>query len=307
MPEGEIPRARAVLARGWHFVLSFGVLLGLILATGLRAEKAALYACAALLALAAFRRYGAKRLKPRDVPAALAETGRSAVEIVVICAVAGMIIGVLQRSSLDFALTLILVEFGKASLLLLLLSTALVAMVLGLGLPTTAVYLMLATLAAKPLTDLGVLPIAAHMFVFYFGMLSMVTPPVAMAAFTAANIAGTGPMTTGWVATLYAWPSYIVPFLFVLSPTLLLRGDPLAVALDVTTALAGIWATTAAIVGHLFRALSGVQRAALGLAGLALMIPASLFAGAYVVTLAGATGASLVVIWHRLAGKPAAA
>jgi TRAP transporter 4TM/12TM fusion protein len=297
-----VPRARAVLAQGWHFVVPFAVLMALLFVWSWRAEKAALAAAAVLAALGLVRRYGGRRLTARGLVEAIVETGRGSVEIIVICALSGMIIAVLARSSLDFTLTLALVEFGKSSLVLLLLATAVVGLVLGLGLPTTAVYLLLAALAAKPLETLGIHPLAAHMFIFYFGMLSMITPPVAMAAFAGANLAGAGPMETGWLAMRLAWPSYIVPFLFVLSPTLLLQGSWWQVALDCATAALGVYATTAGIAGALLRPLGAAERLILVPAGLALMLPAQAFAAAPWAVGAGAA-AGLAVIARHCAGS----
>jgi TRAP transporter 4TM/12TM fusion protein len=301
----EVPRARAVFAAGWHFPVAFAALIGALFLGHLRTEKAALIAVGVVLVLGLLRGYAGKRLAPRDVLGALADTGRGGVEIVVICAVAGMIVGVLAKSSLDFSLTFILVEFGRESLMLLLAATALVALVLGLGLPTTGVYLLLAALAAPPLVKLGVDALAAHMFVFYFGMLSMVTPPVAIAAFTAANIARAGPMETGWAATRFAWPSYVVPFLFVLSPTLLLQGAPGAVILDAATAVLGIGAVTAGFVGHLRRPMGAAERAAFILAGAALLAPAAAFAGAGWAKAAGALVGAAALAWHLVRGGTA--
>jgi TRAP-type uncharacterized transport system fused permease subunit len=142
---------------------------------------------------------------------------------------------------------------------------------------------------------------AAHLFVFYFGLLSMVTPPVAVAAFTAANLAGSAPMATALTAVRFGWPAYIVPFLFVYSPTLILKGSPTAILFAVLTAVAGIWLATAGIVGYFVRRLTVAFRALFVIAGIALLVPANAFAGALYLEIAGLLlGAGLIAFeWPK--------
>jgi TRAP-type uncharacterized transport system fused permease subunit len=231
--------------------------------------------------------YKGKRINVRDVLQCLSGTGAVAVDIIVVGAMAGLIIGVIEITGLSFGLTFLLVQVGKGSLLLLLLLTALVSIILGMGMPTTAIYLIVATLAAPPLRELGIDPIAADMFVLYFGLLSMITPPVAIAAFTAANLAGARPMQTALLACRYGWPAFIVPFLFVLSPSLLLQGSVLEVAQAVVTAVAGVWLASAGFGGFFRRRLDLAGRIVLSVAGLALLVPANAFDGAIWVEIGG--------------------
>src|SRR3990172_8810460 len=154
---------------------------------------------------------------------------------------------------LPFGLTLQLLAITGESLPVLLLLTAVMAILLGLGLPTVGVYIIMATLIAPALEKVGVPAMAAHMFLLYFGIMSMVTPPVALSAFAAANIAGADVDKTGWTATRIGWAAYIVPFLFVLSPSLLMEGNPLAIAWAVATAALGIWLGTIGVVGFFYR------------------------------------------------------
>jgi len=154
--------------------------------------------------------------------------------------------------------------------------------------PTTGVYLLLATLAAPPMVKLGIEPIAAHMFVLYFGMLSMITPPIAIAAFTAANLSGDAPMRTAMAAVRFGWPAYVVPFLFVLSPTLLMQGDTLHISLAVITAIGGVFAATAGIAGFLARRLTAPVRVGLFAGGIALLIPPAAFPAAWYINVIGA-------------------
>ena len=129
-------------------------------------------------------------------------------------------------------MTLQLVALSGDNVFVLLLLIAVLAFVLGIGLPTVSVYILTATLLAPALVKLGVTPMAAHMFVMYNGMLSMITPPVAFAAYAAANIARTDGWTTGWVACLVGWSTFILPFLFVLTPSLLMDGPADQIVLE---------------------------------------------------------------------------
>jgi TRAP-type uncharacterized transport system fused permease subunit len=202
------------------------------------------------------------------------------IDIIIITAVSGILIGVLNLTGLAFGLTLQLLSVSGGSLIALLVVTAVVAIVLGLGLPTVGVYVILATLAAPALIKAGISPMQAHMFVMYFGMMSMVTPPVALAAFAAANIAQSDHWKTGWTATRVGWCSYIIPFLFALSPTLLMDGSTFDIVASTVTALLGVLLGTAGVVGHLRDTLTRAKRLAYLIVGVVLLVPTDMFEGA---------------------------
>src|SRR5690606_10294117 len=143
-----------------------------------------------------------------------------------------------------------------------------VCIVLGMGLPTLGVYVLLAALVAPALVQLGVDPIAAHLYVLYFGMMSMITPPIALAAFAAAAIAKADAMKTGFAAVKFGWTAYVIPFLFVFSPTLILTGAPLDIALAITPAAAGVWLVSAALAGYFAGRLSPLMRLLFAVSGL---------------------------------------
>jgi TRAP-type uncharacterized transport system fused permease subunit len=220
------------------------------------------------------------------------------VDIVVITAVAGLLIGVLNLTGLAFGLTLQLLSISGGSLIVLLLVTAIVAIILGMGLPTVGVYVILATLAAPALVKAGMTPMQAHMFVMYFGMMSMVTPPVALAAFAAANIARSDPWKTGWIATRVGWCSYIIPFLFALSPTLLMQGPTFDIVASTVTALLGVLLGTAGVVGHLRDKLPAALRIVYVIVGVALLVPTDMFAGAGWMNLAAFIAGSALVAYE---------
>jgi TRAP-type uncharacterized transport system fused permease subunit len=201
------------------------------------------------------------------------ETGIGVTEIIVISAIGGYVLGLFQVGGLSFALTAYLVDLGAQNLLLLLLICAITNVVLGLGLPTLAVYVMLAILVAPALVKVGVPAMAAHLFILYFGIMSLITPPIATAAFVAATIARTDPMAAGWTAMRFGWASYIVPFLFVYSPALIMRGSPGTIALVVLLSLVGIWFVCAGFTGYAVRVMTTPMRVAFVIVGLLLLMP----------------------------------
>ncbi|MEJ2377648.1 MAG: TRAP transporter fused permease subunit [Pseudolabrys sp.] len=269
-----VPPLGQVLRQGWHFILPFAALVYTLFWLNWSPELAALGACGVLLVTGTTLGYGGKRLRFSDLFRALQSTGLVSLDLLMITAAAGFIIGVLNITGLSFALTLMLVEIGKNSLWLLLTLAALVSIILGMGMPTVGVYVLLAALVAPSMVQIGLSPMASHMFVLYFGMMSMITPPVALAAFAAASLAGTDPMKTGWTAVRFGWIAYIIPFLFVHAPSLLLEGSIFAVLTSLFSALVGVWLICAAFAGYALRVLSTPMRLAFGFAGLLLFIPA---------------------------------
>jgi TRAP-type uncharacterized transport system fused permease subunit len=210
-------------------------------------------------------------------------------------AAVGMIIGILAKSGLGFALTLVLSQLGEGNFGLLLLLAALVCLILGMGMPTIGVYVLVAALVAPAMIEVGVSPMAAHMYVLYFGMLSFITPPICIAAFAAAKLAGSDPMGTGYVATRFGWSAFVVPILFIFSPSLLLDGTVLELAHDISTAIFGVWLVSIGMVGYFRRLLAAAMRFVFAAAGLLLLIPATMFAGAGWTDLAGLAIGGLIV------------
>ena len=272
--DGTIPPIGKVLKQGWHFLIPFGVLIYGLFWLNWSPELSALGGAAVLVVTGMTLGYGDTRLKPADILHALRGTGMASLDLIMITAAAGFIIGVLNITGLSFSLTLLLVQVGSSNLWLLLVLAAIVSIILGMGMPTVGVYVLLAALVAPAMVKIGLSPMASHMFVMYFGMMSMITPPVALAAYAAASLAHTDPMKTGWTAVRFGWIAFVIPFLFVRAPALLLEGSLPQVAMAVVTALAGVWLICAAFAGYAVRALSTPMRAGFALAGLLLFIPA---------------------------------
>jgi TRAP transporter 4TM/12TM fusion protein len=289
------PSLRRVLLDGWHFPIPFAILILGLVSWNLEPEYAALLATAVLVLFSVGFGYKGKRLSPKAAVIALVSAGGASLDMIVITAAAGLLIGVLNLTGLAFGLTLQLVAASGGSLAILLVATAAVGILLGMGMPTVGVYVILATLAAPALIQAGLAPMQAHMFVLYFGMMSMVTPPVALAAFAAANLAGADAWRTGWTATRVGWCAYIIPFLFAASPTLLLMGNPLDITLSAVTALLGVLMGAAGVVGHLRLPLSAPLRALFVAVGIALLVPVDAFVGAWLMNAAAFTVACVLL------------
>ena len=276
VPEHMIPNLSAVIKRGWFVFIPFALILIALFNFNLRPETAALVAVLSFIIISLFLRYDGSKLEISLFLKSFISAGKAAVEIILICAIAGMIIGLVARSGLSFGLGFFLVQLGKSSLLLLLIVTAVVCIVMGMGLPTVGVFLLLASLAAPPLVELGLNPMAAHLFVLYFGMLSMLTPPVAIAAFVAANLAKADAMRTALEAVRIGWPAYLIPFIFVATPELLLNGSLPMIVIVLVKSLIGVAIITSGIVGFWKVELNSFERLLLMISGIIVLLPLSL-------------------------------
>ena len=219
-------------------------------------------------------------------------------ELTVIVAAAGFVIGILNLTGGGFALTLFLIELGGGNLAVLLAIAGGICILLGMGMPTTGVYVLLAALVAPSLIEAGVLPLAAHVFILYFGMMSMITPPIALAAFAAATLSGEDPMRTGFMAMKLGWVAYVVPFLFVLSPTLIMQGEIEHILINVATATVGVYLIAVAFEGYFTRRVGWVRRGMLGVVGLIAMVPDTALGLHGVVAIVGA-GVGLTMLGYE--------
>jgi len=301
----DAPPISEVLKAGWHFVVPILFLVFALVypdITMLTPEKAAIVATGILIVLTMIFGYRGKRLSVIEMLRAIMETGRVSLDIILIGAAAGIMVGIMSISGLAFSMTVQLLALAGGNVFLLLLLIAVLAFVLGIGLPTVSVYILTATLLAPALIKLGVTPMAAHMFVMYNGILSMITPPVAFAAYAAANIARTDGWTTGWIACVVGWSTFLLPFLFVLTPSLLMDGSWTEIILNFSRVTFGIWLGTTAAVGFALARLNVVGRAIYAVISLAVVLPPETFPGAIYVNAAGITAAAIILAidWVRL-------
>ncbi len=305
MNRADIPRLASVFRHGWYFPVPFAVLIYALFALNYTPERSALISATSMVILSLIFGYKGKRLGPLGIFDAIRATGHAVLDIVMIGAAAGVVIGALGVTGIGFALTLSLVKLGGGSLFILLLLAAFICILLGMGMPTAGVYILLATLVGPSLVEVGIEPIAAHLFILYFGMMSMITPPVAIAAFAAASLTGADAMKTGFAAMRFGWLAYLIPFVFVVSPSLLLKGDPIVIAIDIATAVLGVWLVSIAIVGYFIRNLNAAERVLFAAVGLSLFIPMEAFTGALWVSAAAAVIGLLLLSRERLAYKQA--
>lgn len=285
-----VPRFLEVVRSGWHFPIPIAFLVATLAwpdVFQIPIERAAVYSTAILIVLCLMFGYRGKRATVREIVRSVLDTGRAALDIVLIGAAAGMVVGALNISGISFGLTLQLIALSGENLYILLLLTAVISIILGMGMPTISVYVLTATLLAPSLVKLGVTPMAAHMYVMYFGMLSMITPPVAIAAYAAANIARVPGWTTGWTAVVVGWSTFFIPFLFVLEPALLMDGSWGEIVWHFARNMLGIFVGTAAIIGYSFLPLSALARLCYGVAAVAILVPPNVFPGAEIVDWAG--------------------
>ena len=301
-----IPPRWPVFKAGWFYIAPFAVVIVCLFEFNLRPETSALWAAGSLIPIGLFLGYKGERMDWRSPITTLAVTGSIVIQIIMIGAMAGVIIGVLNITGLGFALTQAIIHWAGGNLVLILALAAIISIVLGMGMPTLAVYLLLATLVIPSMTAVGIEPMAAHLFALYFGMLSMITPPVAIAAFAAATVANSDPIKTAVSAVMFGWSAYVIPFLFVVAPELLMQGPVLLIAQTAATAIAGIWVASMGTIGYLTRPLGPLMRILFVAAGLGLMLPASVAPWAPWTDFAGLVLGGALVAREILAGRRAA-
>lgn len=273
IPRHQLPRLGPILIRKFYLVIPLVVLVwsllsgdspmrsafrGIVLAAGVH-----IITCIIERRLASW---------PADIWDTLVHGSRIALSVAVATAVVGIFIGIMTLSGLGLAFVSLTVQLGQNNLFLILVWTMVACLIIGSGIPTTATYIILAAIAAPALMQMGVLPLAAHMFIFYYGVLADITPPDALAAYAAAGIARSDPLATGWTATRLALAGIVVPFMFVYSPSILMQGaDTGAIVLTIVTSLVGIVALAAAVAGYFFAPTTWPDRIALVTGALALI------------------------------------
>ncbi|OLS33864.1 TRAP transporter permease [Bacillus sp. MRMR6] len=245
----ELPRFKNVMMSGWNLLLPIAVLIYILVVAKMTPMSAAFWSIVSVIVFSFFQR--ATRMNWKMIKDALISGGENLMEVVSACATAGIIIGVLNLTGLGLKFSTILVSISGGHLFLLLVLAALASIVLGMGLPAVGVYLVLSVLVAPSLVELGVSVISAHFFIFYFGVLSSITPPIALAAYAAGGIAKADPMKTGFTAVKLAAAAYIFPFIFIMQPSLLtLDGSLLELGFDIITSLIGTFAIAIALQGY---------------------------------------------------------
>jgi len=290
LPEDEIPKAAAVLREGWVFILP---VIGLIvvLVMGYSPARAAFVGMGLMIVIGMFK--ASTRLNLKGFWGVLALAGRNAVGIAAACACAGMIVGTTSMTGLGVKMAMLIEYLAGGKLIIALLLTTVASLVLGMALPTTANYIVQASVAAPALIALGIPKLTAHMFVFYFGVYADITPPVALAAYTAAGISKGDPMKTGFYASRNAFIGFIIPFLFVYHPALVLQGPIKDILIMTVSTGLSVIAFSAVFSNYLHRRCSGWERVGILISGILLVTPGIL------TDLSGMVLLAAIYFWQR--------
>jgi TRAP transporter 4TM/12TM fusion protein len=305
--DSDLPDVRKVMREGWHLLIPFAVLLIALFQFWVEAQEAAIYACVAIVVLGAFRSYAGQKITVTSFLNSFVNAGKITVELILILASAGFVIFIISTTGFAFALTQALVALAGQNVVLLLIIAAITCVILGMGMPTSGVYVLLAFLVAPAIVEAGIEPMAAHLFILYFGMMSMITPPVALCAFTAAALTGASAMTTAVKSMKFAWTAYIIPFVFVFGPGLLMIGEVSDIILNIFTAAVGVYLVSVAFAGYFSRELNGVTRLLLVLAGFAALTPAGATPLGPVIDGTGICVGTLVLLREYFVGRRLAA
>ncbi|MDR3348805.1 MAG: TRAP transporter permease [Acidaminococcales bacterium] len=259
LPKSQLPKPLAVLKDKGHLILPIVFLVYMLFFSGTTVLYSAVLAIVATIAISCVKR--ATRMSGRDILDAFAEGARATVSVAVACACVGIIIGVSSKTGFGLSMANAIIALGSQSLLFTLIFSMITCMILGMGLPSIPAYIITATIAAPALAKLGIPAIAAHMFAFYFAMFANLTPPVALASFAAAGLSGGDPMKTGFASVKLAIAGFIVPYMFIYSPQLLLINTGLAEGIRVSVgACIGVLMIGAAVEGYLLTGLNAPLR-----------------------------------------------
>ncbi|MGE4283788.1 MAG: TRAP transporter permease [Clostridia bacterium] len=269
-PESDMPSLRKTLKNGWQLVIPIVVIVYL-LAIGKSAQYSALMAMMSLIIITFFRKW--TRMTGTSILGGLVAGVKDTAGVAVTAAAAGIIIGGVTNTGLNLLFANQVLKISGGNLFFTLILVAIVSLVLGMGMTTSAVYISVATIMAPALIRLGITPISAHMFVLYFGCICVITPPVALASFTAAGISGANPSATGWTSFRIGLVAFIVPFIFVYQPVMLMYGSVLEITLVAVTSFIGCWGLAAAIEGWCSVRLNVIERISFAVGGLLMMVP----------------------------------
>ena len=271
LPREELPKAWDIFRERGHLALPLVVIIYLLV-SGYTPMRAALFAIVLSILASCLR--ASTRMKLTDIVNGLETGAKNVLGVLVACASAGIIIGVVTKTGVGLKLASALLSFAGGMMLPTMFFTMITALLLGMGVPTTANYVITSTIAAPALVQMGIPVLAAHMFVFYFGIIADVTPPVALAAYAGAAISGGNALKTGVNASKLAIAAFIIPYIFVLSPVILMiNATPLGLVMTLITAMIGMIALSSSLIGHLVTDMNIVERVVLFAGGLLMIIP----------------------------------
>lgn len=271
LPREERPPLKRTLAQGWPYVIPLLFLIYFLLIEQYPATTAAFYSIAVAIAVSFLKketRLGLKRMFE-----SLEQTGLRMIHIVPVCAAAGLIIGSVGLTGLGVHMSSILITISKGNVVILLVLAATASVIMSMGMPWTGCYIILAILIAPTLVTMGIEPIAAHLFLLYIGLIAFITPPICIVIYSVCTISQSGVWATGLQAVRLGIVSYLVPFIFVFEPSLILKGAASKILLTMLTSLAGVFALASGLEGHLMKKANWLQRVLWLSGGVCLIIP----------------------------------
>ncbi|MBI1396589.1 MAG: TRAP transporter fused permease subunit [Betaproteobacteria bacterium] len=299
LPRADLPRLGTVLRERGHLFLPLVVIVG-VLMSGYSAPFSALCGIASTIPTALLRRSTRQYVRLGNLLEALEFGARNTVSVALSCACAGIVIGVIYLTGLGLEFTDLVLNAAASHLIVALVLTMIAGIVLGMGMPTAPAYIMQTALLVPALVKLGVVVEAAHMFVFYFAILSAITPPVALAVYAANGISRAALWESSWAALRLGATGYIVPFMFVFGPALLMIGSPARITLAAVTAIVGVVCLAGGLSGYFLRNATMWQRVLLVGAAFALIKPG------VATDIAGAIMIALVIASQTVARRSAA-
>jgi TRAP transporter 4TM/12TM fusion protein len=270
-PKSECPRFWEVFKQGFHFLIPPVVLVYFLMYAHVTESRAAFWAIVSVVLASYLRK--STRMGLKKILRALEHGALGFLPIAGVVVACNILVGMITLTGLGLQISSILIELSGNSLFWLLFLTMIASLILGLGLPIIVSYLVLAVLVAPALTQMGVDPLAAHLFIFFFALVSDLTPPVAPGAFVAAGIAGADMMKTAWMACRLGLVVYILPYMFVYNNALLLKGELGDIILSAVTAFIGVYALACGIQGYMFRPAKIYERVLFFVAALGLIKP----------------------------------
>lgn len=271
IPRDQLPKFKELLFERGHLAIPLIVIVWLLV-TGYTPMRAALWAIA--LAIGASMIKKSTRITPVQIIEGLINGAKGTLGVLIACATAGIIIGVVTKTGVGLKLASALLELAGGHLLPAMFFTMITSLILGMGVPTTANYVITSTIAAPALTQMGIPVLAAHMFAFYFGIIADVTPPVALAAYAGAGIAGANPMKTGVHAAKLAIAAFIIPYIFVLNPVILMIDvTPMGLIQPIVTSVIGMIGLSAAMIGYFVAPTNAFERVMFFIGGICMIDP----------------------------------
>jgi TRAP transporter 4TM/12TM fusion protein len=294
LPKEQTPSLSHAVKGGWWYSIPLIILIILIAVVKYSPQMACLYALISLVIVSWFKK--STRMGYRKIVQALYNGATGLLDAAVACAAAGIIMGVVTLTGLGLRLAVILTELSGGNVLLLLALTAIACLILGMGMTTTGVYIIVAILVAPALIDMGTAPIAAHLFVFYFGAISMITPPICIGSYAAAGLAEAPIWRTAFTAVRLGVVAWFIPFVFAMHPALVGVGAAPDVAWGIATSIIGVGALSLGMSGYLFHPLGWLTRTLLIGGGITLILPGLWVNVGAIVLL------TLLMVWDRLKG-----